>query len=193
VVIALGFIPFIWVGLALLSDLYRGTNYLTAEPITEMEHFTGKWILRFLALALSITPAIALTRLGWLIKYRRTFGLFAFFYACTHFSIYLTLDLELYFSEIWEDISERPYITIGFTALMLLVPLAITSTKAWIRRLGNTRWKALHRLVYVSSVLGIIHFWMSVKRDVTSPILFSLLFASLLGWRIWRASRAAAA
>jgi len=127
--------------------------------------------------------------LGWLIRYRRTFGLFAFFYACTHFTLYLTLDLELRFSEIWEDISERIYITIGFTALLLLVPLALTSTKGWIRRLGNKRWKALHRLVYVTSVLGIIHFWMSVKRDLTSPILFSLLFASLLGWRVWRATR----
>lgn len=190
VVIILSLIPFIWAGLALLSDLYRGTNYLTAEPITELEHFTGKWTLRFLALALAITPAIAITRIGWLIKYRRTFGLTAFFYACTHFVVYLTLDLELRFSDIWEDISDRAYITIGFTALMLMLPLALTSTKAMIRRLGNKRWKALHRLVYVSSVLGIIHFWMSVKRDLSSPILFSLLFASLLGWRVWRAARA---
>jgi sulfoxide reductase heme-binding subunit YedZ len=186
-------VPFIWAGLALLSDLYRGTNYLTAEPVTELEHFTGKWTLRFLALALAITPAIAITRVGWLIKYRRTFGLTAFFYACIHFTVYLTLDLELRFSDIWEDISERAYITIGFTALMLLLPLALTSTKAMIRRLGNKRWKALHRLVYVSSVLGIIHFWMSVKRDLTSPILFSLLFASLLGWRVWRLTRARSA
>ncbi|MGQ0639838.1 MAG: sulfite oxidase heme-binding subunit YedZ [Gemmatimonadaceae bacterium] len=193
VIIALGLIPFIWAGFALWSDLYRGTNYLTAEPVTELEHFTGKWTLRFLAFTLAIAPAIAMTRLGWLIKYRRTFGLLAFFYACTHFTVYLTLDLELRFSDIWEDISERAYITIGFTALMLLVPLAITSTKAMIRRLGNKRWKAIHRMVYVTSVLGIIHFWMSVKRDLTSPILFSLLFASLLGWRVWRATRGTAA
>jgi sulfoxide reductase heme-binding subunit YedZ len=189
VIITLSFLPFIWAGLALWSDVFRGTNYLTAEPVTEIEHFTGKWTLRFLALTLAISPAIALTRLGWLIKYRRTFGLFAFFYACTHFTLYLTLDLELRFSDIWEDISERAYITIGFTALVLLLPLVFTSTKAAIRRLGNKRWKALHRLVYVTSVLGIVHFWMSVKRDLTSPILFSLLFASLLGWRVWRARR----
>jgi sulfoxide reductase heme-binding subunit YedZ len=176
----------------LASDVFRGTSYLTAEPVTELEHFTGKWTLRFLALTLAITPAIAITRLGWLIKYRRTFGLLAFFYACTHFSIYLTLDLELRFSDIWEDISERAYITIGFTALMLLLPLALTSTKGWIRRLGGRRWNTLHRLIYVASVLGIIHFWMSVKRDLTSPILFSLLFATLLGWRVWRASRGTA-
>jgi sulfoxide reductase heme-binding subunit YedZ len=192
VVIAASLIPFIWAGLALLSDIYRGTNYLTAEPVTEIEHFTGKWTLRFLALTLAITPLVAITRLGWLIKYRRTFGLFAFFYACTHFTLYLTLDLELFFSEIWEDITERPYITIGFTALMLLVPLALTSTKASIRRLGGKRWNALHRLIYVTSVLGIIHFWMSVKRDITSPVLFSLLFATLLGWRVWHAWRARA-
>lgn len=193
VVIALSCLPFVWGALALASDVFRGTNYLTAEPVTEIEHYTGKWILRFLALTLSITPAIAITRLGWLIRYRRTFGLFAFSYACVHFLLYLTLDLELYFSEIWEDISERAYITIGFTALVLLIPLVVTSTKAAIRRMGAKRWKALHRLVYVSSVLGIIHFWMSVKRDLTSPILFSLLFATLLGWRAVRAMRARSA
>ncbi|MGQ0537849.1 MAG: sulfite oxidase heme-binding subunit YedZ [Gemmatimonadaceae bacterium] len=191
--IALAFVPFIWVALALASDVWRGTSYLTAEPITEIEHFTGKWTLRFLGLTLAIAPLIKLTRWGWLIRYRRTFGLFAFFYACTHFTVYLTLDLELYFSEIWEDIAERPYITIGFTALMLLVPLAITSTKGWIRRLGSKRWKSLHRLIYVTSVLGLIHFWMSVKADLTSPILFSLGIGSLLGWRVWRSVRARAA
>lgn len=189
IIIGLSLLPWLWAGAALWSDIFRGTNYLTAEPVTEIEHFTGKWTLRFLALTLAIAPLIAITRWGWLIRYRRTFGLFAFFYACTHFALYLTLDLELRFSDIWEDISERIYITIGFTALLLLVPLAITSTKGWIRRLGNRRWKAVHRLVYVTSVLGIIHFWMSVKRDLTSPILFSILFASLLGWRVWRASR----
>lgn len=190
IIIGLSLLPWLWAGAALWSDVFRGTNYLTAEPVTEIEHFTGKWTLRFLALTLAIAPLIAITRLGWLIRYRRTFGLFAFFYACTHFTLYLTLDLELRFSDIWEDISERIYITIGFTALLLLVPLVITSTKGWIRRLGNKRWKSLHRLVYVTSVLGIIHFWMSVKADLTSPILFSLLFASLLGWRVWRAIRA---
>lgn len=193
VIIALSCLPFIWAGLALASDAFRGTNYLTAEPVKGIEHFTGKWILRFLALTLAITPAIAITRWGWLIRYRRTFGLFAFGYACTHFLLYLTLDLQLLFGQIWEDISDRIYITIGFTALMLLVPLAFTSTKASIRRLGGQRWNALHRLIYVSSVLGIIHFWMSVKRDVTSPILFSLVFAALLGWRLIRNVRARAA
>lgn len=188
-VIALCCVPFIWGGLALASDVFWGTSYFTAEPVTEIEHYTGKWTLRFLALTLAITPAIAITRLGWLIRYRRTFGLFAFAYACTHFALYLTLDLELYFSEIWEDISERAYITVGFTALLLLVPLVVTSTKASIRRLGGRRWNALHRLIYLTAVLGIIHFWMSVKRDLTSPILFSLLFAGLLGWRVWHAWR----
>ena len=192
VIIVLCCLPFIWGGLALYSDAFRGTNYLTAEPVKEIEHFTGKWILRFLALTLAITPAIAITRLGWLIRYRRTFGLFAFGYACTHFLLYLTLDLQLLFGQIWEDISDRIYITIGFTALLLLIPLAVTSTKASIRRLGGKRWNALHRLIYVSSVLGIIHFWMSVKRDVTSPILFSLAFAALLGWRLYHARRSRA-
>lgn len=193
VIIVLCCLPFIWGGLALYSDAFRGTSYLTAEPVKEIEHYTGKWILRFLALTLAITPAIAITRLGWLIKYRRTFGLFAFGYACTHFLLYLTLDLQLLFGQIWEDISDRIYITIGFTAFLLLIPLVVTSTKASIRRLGGKRWNALHRLIYVTCVLGVIHFWMSVKRDVTSPILFSLAFAVLLGWRLLRSVRSRAA
>ena len=180
-------LPVAYVVAAIASDYFQGTRYLGANPIKEAEHFTGKWALRFLAFSLAITPAVRLLRQGWLIRYRRTLGLFAFFYACTHLTIYAVLDVELTWSDMIADVAKRLYITIGMTALVLMIPLAITSTKGWIRRLGNRRWTALHRLVYVSSLLGLVHYWMSVKKDITEPALFGLAFASLLGWRIWRA------
>jgi sulfoxide reductase heme-binding subunit YedZ len=186
-VFALSLLPFVFVAGALASDFFTGTRYLGSNPIKEGEHFTGKWTLRFLALSLAITPAVRLLQQGWLIRYRRTFGLFAFFYACTHLVIYAVLDVELTWRDMIEDVAKRLYITIGMTALALMVPLAVTSTKGWIRRLGNRRWNAIHRLVYVSAVLGLVHYWMSVKKDVTEPALFGIVFASLLGWRVWRA------
>ena len=184
-------IPFAWVAWAMWSDVYQGTRYLGSEPIKESEHFTGKWALRFLLTTLAVTPAIRFTRLGWLVKYRRTFGLVAFFYACVHLSIYFGLDIELMWDNLVEDVLDRTYITLGMTALLLLIPLALTSTKASIRRLGNRKWNALHRLVYVSAVLGCIHFYMAVKRDVREPLVFAAILAVLLGYRIG-ASRAAA-
>lgn len=186
-VFALSLLPFVFVAGALASDFFTGTRYLGSNPIKEGEHFTGKWALRFLALALAITPAVRLLRQGWLIRYRRTFGLFAFFYACTHLVIYAVLDVELTWRDMIEDVAKRLYITIGMTALALMVPLAVTSTKGWIRRLGNRRWNALHRLVYAIAVLGLVHYWMSVKKDVTEPAIFGIVFAALLGWRVWHA------
>lgn len=182
-VITAGFIPAAFIGWGLYSDLINGTRYLTANPIEYMEHFTGDWNLRFLALTLSVTPAMKLTGWGWLIRYRRIFGLFAFFYICLHLTIYFVLDVELNWNALIEDVTDRTYITLGMLGFLLLVPLAITSTKGWIRRLGNRRWNALHRLVYVSAVLGTIHYWMAVKRDITDPLVFALLFLALFGYR----------
>ena len=177
-------VPLAWVTYAFLSDILLDTRHLGANPIKEAEHFTGRWVLRFLILALSVTPAVRFLRQGWLIGYRRTFGLFAFFYACIHLTIYFVLDVELTWSELVADIIKRKYITIGMTALLLLVPLAVTSTKGWIRRLGNRRWKAIHRLVYVAVVLGTVHFYMAQKRDVTDPLVYGVVVATLLGWRL---------
>lgn len=185
-------IPFAYVAAALASDYFNGTRIFGSNPIKEAEHFTGKWTLRFLMLSLGVTPAVKLLRQGWLVRYRRTFGLFAFFYACTHLTIYAVLDVELTWSDLVADVLKRLYITIGMAALLLLTPLAVTSTKGWIKRLGNRRWTALHRLVYVVVVLGNIHYWMSVKRDIREPIIFSLIFAALLGWRVWWRRREAA-
>ena len=178
-------LPAIWLGAAFVSDFFQGTRYLGSNPIETMEHFSGRWILRFLVLTLSITPLRWLLGWNWLQRYRRMFGLFAFFYACIHLSTYFSLDLEFYWAEITEDILERPYITIGMTAFLMLVPLAATSTKGMIRRLGK-RWVKLHRLIYVIVVLGTIHFWMSVKADFREPLLYATIFAVLLGVRVWR-------
>ncbi|MCC6929914.1 MAG: sulfoxide reductase heme-binding subunit YedZ [Gemmatimonadaceae bacterium] len=185
-VLCVATLPFLYVAAAIASDFFQGTRFLGSNPIKEAEHFTGKWTLRFLALSLVVTPAVRLLRAGWLIRYRRTFGLIAFAYACTHLVIYAALDVELTWRDMVEDVAKRLYITIGMMALALLVPLAVTSTKGWIRRLGNRRWSALHRLVYASAVLGLVHYWMSVKKDVTEPAIFALVFAVLLGWRVRR-------
>ncbi len=184
VVIALSVIPFVWAAFALGSDLFGDTRYFGSEPIKESEHFTGKWALRFLLLTLAITPAIRITRQGWLVKYRRSFGLIAFGYACVHLSIYFGLDIELMWDFLVEDVLDRTYITLGMTALLLLVPLALTSTRASIRRLGSKRWNALHRLIYISAVLGCIHFYMAVKRDVREPLVYIAILATLLGYRV---------
>lgn len=187
-VLVVSALPFLYVAAAIASDFLQGTRFLGSNPIKEAEHFTGKWALRFLALSLAVTPAVRLLKSGWLIRYRRTLGLLAFFYACTHLVIYGVLDVELTWSDMVEDVAKRLYITIGMTALALMIPLAVTSTKGWIRRLGNRRWTALHRLVYVSAVLGLVHYWMSVKKDVTEPAIFGIVFAALLGWRAWRSA-----
>jgi sulfoxide reductase heme-binding subunit YedZ len=184
--ITVSLLPFLYAAGAIASDFFQGTRLLGSNPIKAAEHFTGKWALAFLALSLTITPAVRLLRQGWLIRYRRTFGLFGFFYACTHLVIYAVLDVELDWGDMVADVAKRLYITIGMTALVLLIPLAVTSTKGWIRRMGSRRWNRLHRAVYVSSVLGLVHYWMSVKADITQPALFGLAFALLLGWRVWR-------
>jgi sulfoxide reductase heme-binding subunit YedZ len=125
-----------------------------------------------------------MTKAGWLITYRRTFGLVAFLYACVHLTIYFGLDIELMWSNLVEDVLDRTYITLGMTALLLMVPLALTSTKASIRWLGNRRWNAVHRLVYVSAVLGVIHFYMAVKQDVREPLVFGIILAALFALRV---------
>ena len=185
-VIAAGFLPLAWLIYAFASDLLLNTRHFGSNPIKEMEHYTGDWNLRFLAACLAITPAIKITRQGWLIPYRRIFGLFAFLYIVCHLAIYFVLDVELTWSDLVADVIKRKYITLGMIGFLLLIPLALTSTKGWIRRLGNKRWNAIHRAVYVSAVLGTIHFWMSVKRDITDPLIYALIFSALLGWRFWR-------
>ena len=158
---------------------------LGANPTEFIEHATGDWILRFLAITLAISPLRQILGLPQLIRFRRMFGLFAFFYGCLHFSIYLGLDQMLNLSDVWKDVMKRPYITVGFTGFVLMIPLAITSTAGWIRRLGVWRWQMLHRLIYLSAVAGVIHYYWQVKSDVHKPLEYAAIVAILLGWRLF--------
>jgi sulfoxide reductase heme-binding subunit YedZ len=170
----------------LASDIVRHTRILGSNPVKEGEHFLGDWTLRFLIAALAITPLRQVLKWNWLARHRRTLGLFAFAYGLAHWLVYILLDIQLDLEEMVTDISKRPYILIGSLALFLMLPLAVTSTKKMIARLGGRRWNKLHKLVYVSSVLGVIHFWMSVKADITRPVTFAAFFAVLFAYRIWK-------
>jgi sulfoxide reductase heme-binding subunit YedZ len=163
---------------------------LGADPVKKLEHECGKTALNFLMLTLLVTPVKNLAALPHLLRLRRMLGLFAFFYAVLHFTIYIVLDLELNFRTVLTDIAKRPYITVGFTALMLLIPLAVTSTNRMMRRLGR-RWQTLHRLVYVIAALGVVHYYWQVKRDVREPLIYAGILAILLGYRYVRARRRA--
>jgi len=165
---------------------------LGANPIEELIHRLGKWGLNFLLITLSVTPLRKLTGMNWLIRLRRMLGLFAFFYILLHFLTYAGLDQRFDIAVIVEDIVERPYITIGMSALLLLLPLAITSTKGMMRRLGK-RWQKLHRLVYVIGALGVWHFYWQVKEDILEPSIYIFVLVVLLGYRVlirWRTKRA---
>jgi methionine sulfoxide reductase heme-binding subunit len=158
---------------------------LSANPTQFLEHATGDWILRFLAITLAISPLRKILRLPNLIRFRRMLGLFAFFYACLHFSTYLVFDRVLDFHGLWADVMKRKYITVGFTGFVLLIPLAITSTVGWIRRLGGKRWLMLHRLIYLTAIAGVVHFYWLVKSDVHRPLEYAAVMAILLGWRVY--------
>jgi methionine sulfoxide reductase heme-binding subunit len=157
---------------------------LGANPVEFVQHATGDWILRFLVFTLTITPLRKLSNLPELIRFRRMLGLFAFFYACLHFLTYIGPDQSFDLSAMWKDVAKRRYITVGFAAFVLLIPLAITSTTGWIRRLGGKRWQQLHRAIYVAAVLGVIHYYWLVKSDVRKPLFYGALVAILLLWRL---------
>src|SRR6202140_1681627 len=160
---------------------------LTANPIEFITHATGDWTLRFLIITLCVTPFRTILRLPELIRFRRMLGLFAFFYACLHFTTYIWLDKFFDLSEMWKDIAKRKYITVGFTAFLLLIPLAITSTAGWIRRLGGKRWQKLHRLIYFSAALGVIHYYWLVKSAVIRPLTYGAIVAVFLLWGFFNA------
>lgn len=158
---------------------------LGANPIEVITHSTGDWTLIFLLITLSITPLRKLTRQLWLIRFRRMFGLFAFFYVTLHFLTYIWLDKFFDLHEMLADIAKRRFITVGFTGFVLLIPLAITSTSSWIRRLGGRRWNRLHQLIYVSAIAGVIHYWWLVKADIRKPEEYAAVLSLLLGYRLW--------
>ena len=170
----------------LVWDGFQDT--LGANPIEKITHRTGDWALRFLLITLAITPLRLL--FGWkkLIQLRRMLGLFTFFYVCIHFSIYIVFDHFFDVSEIFKDIVKRPYVTVGFAAFVLLIPLAVTSTNAMMKRLGK-RWKQLHQLVYVIAVLAILHYLWLVKADVLQPVIHAIVLLVLLSVRVWHQRR----
>ncbi len=161
------------------------TNNLGANPVETVRRYTGDWTLRFVLIALTVTPLRRLT--GWhvVIRLRRMLGLFAFFYACLHFVSYIWLDQFFMWDAIIEDILDRPYITVGVASFLLLIPLAVTSTNGMVRRLGGRRWQRLHQLVYVIAVLGVIHFLWLVKSDISEPVIYGAILALLLGFRLF--------
>jgi sulfoxide reductase heme-binding subunit YedZ len=167
--------------------VWRGFHdALGANPIEKITHATGDWTLRFLVLGLAVTPAREVLRMPSLIRFRRMLGLFAFFYGCLHFLTYFWLDKFFDFHEIAADVVKRPFITAGFTAFVLLVPLALTSTAWWIRMLGGRLWRMLHRLVYLSAAAGIVHYYWLVKSDIRLPLLYGMLAGVLLAYRAAR-------
>lgn len=184
--------PAVW--LACLTPIallvYDGfTDNLTANPVEKITNTTGIWTLRLVVTTLAITPARWLTGWNQLIQYRRVVGLFAFFYGTLHFMTYFILDHQLQFDGLWEDVVKRPYITAGFTAFILMVPLAVTSTTGWIRRMGGKKWNLLHRLIYVTAGAAVLHYFWKVKLDATNPIYYGIVVAALLGFRFWRSSK----
>ena len=172
-------------GLGPLALLIRGmvTGDLGVNPAETIQLETGRWALKFLLLSLAVTPVRRLT--GWnpIIQFRRMLGLFAFFYACCHFTAYWAFDLNFAFGAMAGDVMKRPFIALGFTALLLLLPLALTSTKGWIRRLGR-RWAALHRLVYVAAILAVVHFALKVKVFTGDPVIYAAVLTVLLAFRV---------
>ena len=172
-------VPMVW----LVWDTFAGN--LSANPIEDIRNRTGIWTLRFLMITLSVTPLRRI--IGWpsLIRFRRMLGLFAFFYAFVHFITYIWLDQAFAWDEIVKDmISKRPFILSGVASFVLLIPLAITSTKKWIGRLGGKRWQMIHRLIYLSAGLGVLHYYWRVKLDIARPLAYGAVLAVLLGLRL---------
>jgi methionine sulfoxide reductase heme-binding subunit len=179
-------VPVFLICLAPLATLiWRAlTGRLGANPVEFLQHATGLWTLRFLIFTLTITPLRRLLKLPELIRFRRMLGLFAFFYVCLHFLTYIGPDQSFNLAAMWKDVQKRRYITVGFLGFVLLIPLAITSTAGWIRRLGGKRWQTLHRSIYISAICGVIHYYWLVKSDVRNPLFYATLVSILLLWRL---------
>lgn len=177
-VFALCLAPLAW----LVAQVFSGG--LGANPIEATNRFLGDWALRFLLIALAVTPVKDLTGWAVIMRFRRMLGLFAFFYVSLHLASYVVLDQFFAWSEIWGDIVKRRYITIGMIAFVLLIPLAITSTKGMIKRLGGRRWTQLHMLVYGAAVFAVFHYFMMVKADIREPLIYAAVLALLLGYRV---------
>lgn len=177
--------PFAW----LVYNAFWGD--LGVNPVETITNYTGIWTLRLIVITLAITPVRWLTGFNPLILFRRMTGLFAFFYGSLHFMTYFILDHSLVFAGVWDDVVKRPYITAGFTAFVLMIPLALTSTQGWIRRLGGRKWNLLHRLIYVTAIAAVLHYLWKVKLDTTYPVYYGMLVGVLFAARVWQRARKA--
>jgi methionine sulfoxide reductase heme-binding subunit len=166
-------------------------NDLTANPVEFITHFTGDWTLRFLLITLAVSPLRGLLRQPQLIRFRRLVGLFAFFYGLLHLTTWVWLSSGFDVVAMWQDVVKRRFITSGMTALLLMAPLALTSTAGWVRRLGYVRWHRLHRLIYLSALVGVIHYYWGVKSDIRMPVLYGVILAALLLYRAFKGLRKA--
>jgi sulfoxide reductase heme-binding subunit YedZ len=187
VLFALGLIP-------VAKMAYLTVTQQLVEPLEHITRGTGDWVLYFLCMTLALTPLRKFSGWNWLMKLRREVGLFAFFYAFLHFMTFLWFDHFFDVAEMWKDVLKRPFITAGFIAFVLLIPLAVTSTNGMIKRLGGKRWQWLHRLVYIVAPLGILHFWWmkAAKHNFEQPIIFGAIVALLLGLRLyWKLAKPA--
>lgn len=195
--LAVAVAPALWLAFALYSDFARGTRFLGSDPIKAAEHGYGEMTMRMLLATLAITPLRRITGWNWLAKHRRTLGLLAFAYGVLHLLVWMLIDVQFLLDDLvgWDviktDLLKRPFITIGMLALLLMLPLALTSTKGMVKRLGKS-WVKLHRLVYAVALLGLVHFFMAVKLDWREPLVYALVLAALLGWRVVDARRRAA-
>ena len=176
-------VPIAWLVITALTD------NLSANPIKDITEDTGTWTLRFLLITLCVTPFRKLTGWNEVIKYRRMLGLFAFFYGFLHFLTYAWLDQLFSIPDIVQDVYKRPFITAGFSGFVVMIPLAITSTKKWIARLGGKQWQLLHRLTYVSAIAGVVHYLWLVKADTQRPLVYGFLLSVLLAFRILQSLR----
>ena len=167
-----------------ITDAFELTGRLGANPVEEILDRFGNWGLRMIMITLAVTPLRRITGWNWLTRFRRMLGLFVFFYILMHFLTWLILDQGILMSAILEDLTERPFIMIGFAALLLLTALAATSTNAMRRRLRR-RWQTLHNAVYLIAMLGVWHYWWQVKKDITEPLIYAVVLAVLLGARLW--------
>ena len=179
-------IPIGWLAFALWSDTIKATSFMTVDPVQKLNRELGDWALIFIIITLTLRPLAEVLKISEFISYRRMMGLYAFFYAVLHFASYMVLDLQFDLAELFQDIIKRNFILVGMLAIMLLVPLALTSSKVMIKRIGGRRWKKIHYLVYPIAILSSLHFFMMIRADFSRPIIYAGIIIILLAYRLFK-------
>ena len=179
-------IPIGWLAFALWSDTIKATSFMTVDPVQKLNRELGDWALIFIIITLTLRPLAEVLKISEFISYRRMMGLYAFLYAVLHFASYMVLDLQFDLAELFQDIIKRNFILVGMLAIMLLVPLALTSSKVMIKRIGGRRWKKIHYLVYPIAILSSLHFFMMIRADFSRPIIYAGIIIILLAYRLFK-------